>query len=68
MHEVRCTNEECAAVTTVTSGDVDIHDALDAAGCKCCTQPHNHGRAARETGVPCRPVTIILSGASAGVS
>lgn len=68
MHLVRCANEECTAVAAVTAGDVDIHDALDAAGCKCCAQPHNHGQAARETGIPCRPVTIILSGVSAEVS
>jgi len=68
MHLVQCVNKECTAVAAVTSDDVDIHDALDAAGCKCCTQPHNHGQANRETGIPCRPVTIILAGFSAEVS
>lgn len=67
-HKVRCLNKECAAEATISSSDQDIHDALDAAGCRCCPEGHNHGAAARETGVPCRPVTIILAGGSAEVS
>lgn len=65
MHKVQCANENCAAVATVTSPGTDVHDALDAAGCTCCPQAHNHGVAARETGTPCRPVTIILNAGSA---
>lgn len=67
-HKVQCSNPECTAVAVITEGEVDIHDALDAAGCTCCPLPHNHGQAARETGTPCRPVTIELAGASTGVS
>jgi hypothetical protein len=68
MHLVQCVNKECTAVAAVTSGDVDVHDALDAAGCRCCAQAHNHGQAAKATGVSCRPVTITLFAGSAGVS
>lgn len=68
MHLVQCSNKECTAVAAVTSSDVDVHDALDAAGCACCPQPHNHGASARATGIPCRPVTILLVPGSAEVS
>lgn len=67
-HKVRCVKEECGAVALIDSHDVDIHDAVDAAGCRCCPQPHNHGQASRETGIACRPVTIILGPGSAEVS
>lgn len=67
-HKVRCVNGECGAVAIITSNDVDVHDALDAAGCTCCPQPHNHGQANRETGIACRPVTILLGPGSAEVS
>lgn len=68
MHKVQCANQECTAVAVITEPGVDIHDALDAAGCTCCPQPHNHGAATRATGIPCRPVTIILAGPSTEVS
>lgn len=68
MHKVQCANQNCTAVAVITSGDVDIHDALDAAGCTCCAQPHNHGASARATGVACRPVTILLAAGSAEAS
>ena len=28
--------------------------------CECCTESHDHGKNANETGVPCRPVTITV--------
>lgn len=59
MHLVQCKNSECTAVATIDEHDVDVHDALDAAGCACCPQDHHHGRAANE-GTPCRPVTITV--------
>jgi hypothetical protein len=59
MHKVRCSNRKCPAEVVISTDGVDIHDALDAAGCTCCPVPHNHGQANRETGVACRPVTII---------
>lgn len=68
MHLVQCSNKECPATATVTSSEVDVHDALDVAGCRCCLLPHNHGAAARETGIPCRPVTITLVPGSLEVS
>lgn len=68
MHLVQCSNKECAATAAVMSSEVDVHDALDVAGCTCCPVQHNHGAAARETGVPCRPVTITLVPGSVEVS
>lgn len=68
MHLVQCLNKQCTAAAAVTSSEVDIHDALDAAGCRCCAIPHNHGASARETGIPCRPVTILLIPGSVEVS
>jgi len=58
-HRVRCSNGECAAEVVITASGVDIHDALDAAGCTCCLLPHNHGQANRDTGIACRPVIIV---------
>lgn len=60
MHLVQCKNKDCTAVAVITEHDVDIHDALDAAGCTCCPQDHHHGRAANG-GTPCRPVTITMA-------
>lgn len=65
MHLVTCRSKECTAVATISEHGVDIHSALDAAGCSCCPQDHHHGRAAIETGSPCRPVIITLAGGSA---
>ena len=28
--------------------------------CDCCTEEHDHGKNANETGVACRPVTITI--------
>lgn len=28
--------------------------------CGCCTEKHDHGKAANETGEACRPVTITV--------
>ncbi len=28
--------------------------------CECCTEKHDHGRNANETGVTCRPITITI--------
>jgi hypothetical protein len=28
--------------------------------CECCPQDHDHGRAANETGVACRPIEISV--------
>jgi len=65
VHLVTCKNKDCTAVATITEHDVDVHTALDAAGCNCCPQDHHHGQAASETGSPCRPVSIILVPGSA---
>lgn len=67
MHLVQCKNSDCTATAMVTEHDVDVHTALDAAGCGCCPQDHHHGQAAAVTGTPCRPVTIILMPGTAGV-
>ena len=60
MHLVQCKNSDCTAVATITAHGVDVHSALDAAGCSCCPQDHHHGAAAQVTGTPCRPVTVTL--------
>ena len=65
MHLVTCKNKGCTAVATISEHDVDVHEALDAAGCTCCPQDHHHGQAANESGSPCRPVNIILVPGSA---
>lgn len=62
MHLVQCKNKDCTAVAAITEHGVDVHVALDAAGCDCCSQDHHHGQAAGVSGVPCRPVTILLVG------
>lgn len=67
MHLVQCKNKDCTAVATITAHDVDVHTALDAAGCTCCPQDHHHGEAATASGAPCRPVTITLLPGSADV-
>jgi hypothetical protein len=61
VHLVTCKNN-CGAVATITQDGVDIHDALDAAGCTCCPLDHHHGQASADTGTPCRPVTVLLVG------
>jgi hypothetical protein len=68
VHLVQCKNKDCTAVATITQDGVDVHSALDAAGCKCCPQHHHHGQATAASGTPCRPVTIVLAGGSAEVS
>jgi hypothetical protein len=61
VHLVQCKNKDCTAVATITLDDVDVHEALDAAGCVCCPLDHHHGSAANEPGaVPCRPVNILM--------
>jgi hypothetical protein len=67
MHLVQCKNKDCTAVAVITEHDVDVHSALDAAGCACCPQDHHHGQAAN-AGAPCRPVTITLVPGSADVT
>lgn len=55
---VQC--KKCLVTATVTD-DQDKHEAVDAAGCTCCPEDHNHGIAAgnaAEGGVPCRPLLI----------
>lgn len=50
----------CLKEAPVADGQ-DVHDAVDAAGCGCCTVDHHHGRAAgsaAEGGTPCRPLLI----------
>jgi hypothetical protein len=59
VHLVQCKKPDCTAVATITEDDVDVHLALDAAGCVCCPQDHHHGQAAA-SGTPCRPVTITM--------
>jgi hypothetical protein len=61
VHLVQC--RKCFKSATVTEDGVDVHEAVDAAGCTCCPQKHHHGRAAgsaAEGGVPCRPLLITL--------
>lgn len=60
MHLVQCRNKDCAALATIDEHDIHIHDALDRAGCTCCTEDHNHGMHAVETGELCRPVILTL--------
>jgi hypothetical protein len=67
VHLVQCKNKDCTAVAVVSEHDVDVHSALDAAGCGCCPQDHHHGDNASATGAPCRPVTITLVPGSAEV-
>ncbi len=67
MHLVTCRNKDCPAVAVIDADDVDVHDALDAAGCVCCPEDHHHGRAAN-AGTPCRPVTITMAPGSADVT
>lgn len=67
MHTVQCKNKDCTAVAVITEHDVDVHLALDGAGCGCCPQDHHHGQAANESGTPCRPVTITMLPGSADV-
>lgn len=69
MHLVQCKNPDCTAVATITAHDVDVHGALDAAGCRCCPQDHHHGQAAGQPGaVPCRPVSITLLPGAADIT
>ena len=67
MHLVQCKNRDCTAVATISEHDVDVHAALDAAGCNCCPQDHHHGDNVSMSGTPCRPVTITLLPASAEI-
>ena len=67
MHLVQCKNGDCTAVATITEDNVDVHRALDAAGCACCPQDHHHGDAANQ-GTPCRPVTITMLPGGADVA
>jgi hypothetical protein len=60
-HTAKC--ESCEKQVTITDDGIDVHMAVDAAGCACCPQDHRHGQAAgsaAEGGVPCRPLTITL--------
>lgn len=68
MHLVQCKNKDCTAVAVISARGVDVHTALDAAGCNCCPQDHHHGEAANAGAAPCRPVIITLVGGSAEVS
>jgi hypothetical protein len=36
--------------------------------CGCCPVDHHHGKAADETGTPCRPVTIMVLPGTASLS
>jgi hypothetical protein len=54
-------HQECGATATITEDGVDIHEAVDAAGCACCPQDHKH------TG-ECRPVHVILLAGSAPIT
>jgi hypothetical protein len=69
MHIVQC--RKCLKTATIADpppgpfqDGVDVHAAVDEAGCVCCPLDHHHGRAA-EDGVPCRPLVITLIGAVA---
>lgn len=68
MHLVQCKNKECTAVAVITENEVDVHSALDAAGCTCCPQDHHHGQATAASGNPCRPLTVTLTPGTADVT
>jgi len=68
VHLVQDKNPDCTAVAVITEHDVDVHEALDAAGCVCCPQDHHHGNAANASGTPCRPVTITMLPGGADVA
>ena len=53
----------CNSTATVDDGQ-DVHEAVDAAGCGCCSVDHHHGIAA-DGGTPCRPLLITLTIAAA---
>lgn len=58
--------KSCLRTATIAEDGVDVHEAVDAAGCACCPEDHHHGRAAGDAaagGVPCRPLLITLIGA-----
>lgn len=65
-HTVECGG--CERSVTVTDHGVDVHMAMDAAGCSCCPEAHHHGRATAESGVPCRPLVITLLPGSADLT
>ena len=67
MHLVQCRNKPCSAIATITVDDFGIHDALDAAGCTCCTLDHHHGGYAAETGTACRPVLLTIVPGPVGI-
>ena len=56
-HIAKC--QGCEASVTITDHGIDVHTAVDAAGCRCCPEDHHHGQAANE-GEPCRPLEITL--------
>lgn len=64
-HIAKC--QGCGKSVTITDHDVDIHMAVDAAGCGCCPEAHHHGQAANES-VPCRPLEITMLPGSAGLT
>jgi hypothetical protein len=47
-----------------TADGRDPDRALD---CDCCPESHHHGRAANETGEPCRPISITVLPGSASL-
>lgn len=51
-HTVQCA--KCKA-TAVVQMNQHVHDALV---CGCCPVQHNHGEAANQSGVACRPITV----------
>lgn len=59
MYDISCNG--CGA-TARTASAADPDAALD---CDCCPEKHHHGRAANETGTPCRPITITALGPAA---
>jgi hypothetical protein len=43
-HTAECNG--CGRSVTITDDDIDLHMAVDATGCGCCTENHHHGQAA----------------------
>ena len=54
----------CHAKTFVNSGYFPDRDLK----CDCCPVDHDHGKAAGETGQPCRPLTIHVLPGSASLN
>ena len=55
---VQITCDKCGS--WINAGDVAAPNDPNLLLCGCCAAWHDHDRAAEETGVACRPVTVTL--------